>query len=224
MCGSYADAKAKGLARPCKGAPDHRVLGGMAGQLRKLRRNKHPRTGEQLPTTVDVNGCEWTPGPLLASSGGTYSNLPHYRDMKREAEAAAAFAATAWGSFQAAVAAALPVPDVPPVVSQSTRRAIDASPPRSARQKMHERLLRVREKEAQAKMRAMLTVEPMTGASVQPDNRMVIPSLPVPQDNRVVIRQRQRKLAAVFRRQSVSGWCDADAPPSKLLVGSAVVL
>ena len=166
-CGSYADAKAKGLSRPCKGAPDNRLHGGMAGQLRKLYRGQHPRTGERMPAAVDVNGCEWAPGPTAAHSERRYSNLPYYRNLQRDADAAAALESIAWGSLQAAMAAALPVPDVPQVASQLTHVEADEPPPRTARQKMLERLLRVRAKEAQARSQALVTVEPDTGPVVR---------------------------------------------------------
>ena len=48
-CGAYAQRKAKGLARPCPGPPGRWQRGGRALQLRALRQQRHPRTGEHLP-------------------------------------------------------------------------------------------------------------------------------------------------------------------------------
>ena len=45
-CGVYADQKSKGLKGQCKGKPPrHRHRDGMEGQLRKLRKGVHPKTG-----------------------------------------------------------------------------------------------------------------------------------------------------------------------------------
>lgn len=174
-CGNYADAKAVGLSRPCRGPPDRLKQGGMAGQLKKLLRGYHPRTGAQMPPAIDSSGHAWTPGPSKNMQVGVYANLAHYRTLKREADEAEAYAASAWGSLQAALEAALPVPDAPQSGSSSgsgiphqlNEVHADASPPRSARQKMVERLLRVRAKEAQAKAQARATDGPRTGSLVR---------------------------------------------------------
>lgn len=165
-CGSYADAKAKGLALPCKGSPKKGLVGGMAGQLKKQCRGQHPRTGAQLPVAIGLDGKEAHPSalnPNIAVGIGSYSNLLYCRYLKRKAEAATAYENTAWGACHAAAAAALPIPEPPqapvqqdnrmvvpsPSVQQDDRMIIP-SPPRSARQRMHEKLLRVRAKKARA--------------------------------------------------------------------------
>ena len=53
-CGAYADKKAHGMQTICKGAPVREEengkykYGGMWGQLRKLMRRIHPKTGEVM--------------------------------------------------------------------------------------------------------------------------------------------------------------------------------
>lgn len=58
-CGNYANVKSFGPSKPCKGAPNMRSNGGMAGQLKKLQRGRHLRTGTLLPTFVDEKGVVW---------------------------------------------------------------------------------------------------------------------------------------------------------------------
>ena len=68
--GSYADKKANGMGTVCKGAPARgRTYGGMWGQLHKLMRGCHPKTGEDMDNHTNVDGTPWRPGK------GTYANL-----------------------------------------------------------------------------------------------------------------------------------------------------
>ena len=70
-CGAYADTKARGMAGPCKGVPrrgEH--YGGAWGQLRKLMRGCHPRTGEALPTPTQEDGTPWQPSGVYARRDG----------------------------------------------------------------------------------------------------------------------------------------------------------
>jgi hypothetical protein len=54
-CGVYADKKAKGLLDSCSGKPPKGGGGRMEGQLRKLRNNIHPKTGEAIPWPMEVD-------------------------------------------------------------------------------------------------------------------------------------------------------------------------
>ena len=71
VCGSYAEAKARGLGVACKGAPKRKGLrdyGGMWGQLQKLKAGKHPKTGVPL-LRDDMQASQSDDGH------GTYRNL-----------------------------------------------------------------------------------------------------------------------------------------------------
>ena len=148
-CGHYADAKAVGLSLPCKGPPNMKNYGGMAGQLRKLQRGRHPRTGMLLPPPVDESGMEWTPGPSHVQGSGTYANLSYYRNLHR------------WGGLQAALAEPVAATSHDDPWAKTPRYG---TPPRSAREKMQERLIRIRAKEALAKQ----VVEAASVANVVP--------------------------------------------------------
>ena len=121
-CGAYADAKAIGLAKPCKGPPKfNSSYGGAWGQLRKLKRNIHPRTGERLPQPIDEQG------KLIEhrlERTGIYANLAANRNQVG----------------QPILATHVPVARTAAVATAS-----------DARQKMAERLARIRAKEAKAR-------------------------------------------------------------------------
>ena len=56
-CGAYADKKAQGMGAVCKGAPTRgRSYGGMLGQLHKLMRGCHPKTGEMMDSHTNPDG------------------------------------------------------------------------------------------------------------------------------------------------------------------------
>ena len=67
-CGAYADKKAHGMEGVCKGAPKREEedgkpkYGGMWGQLRKLMRRIHPKTGETMEEHRNRDGSLWGPG------------------------------------------------------------------------------------------------------------------------------------------------------------------
>ena len=62
-CGAYADKKAHGMQAVCKGAPERGTqYGGMWGQLRKLMRRIHPKTGENMQEHCNHDGSPWGPG------------------------------------------------------------------------------------------------------------------------------------------------------------------
>ena len=74
-CGAYADKKAHGVQDGCKEAPKREEedgkykYGGMWGQLRKLMRRVHPKTGEVMEEHRNKDGSLWEPSLRL------YSNL-----------------------------------------------------------------------------------------------------------------------------------------------------
>ena len=71
------------MLTPCKGAPSKEAhYGGAWGQLQKLRKGRHPKTGELLPDAVREDGTAVRPT-------GIYSRLPAYRGAS-VAEAVAA--------------------------------------------------------------------------------------------------------------------------------------
>ena len=69
-CGAYADKKAHGMQSTCEGAPTRGIhYGGMWGQLRKLMRRVHPKTGEIMQEHTNADGSPWAPGLKM------YANL-----------------------------------------------------------------------------------------------------------------------------------------------------
>ncbi len=87
-CGSYSEAKAKGLAARCKGMPKYSSeaeyrghAGGAWGKLRKLQKGIHPLTGERMEAAKDEDG---KPITVTAGASGTYANLPSARQKARE--------------------------------------------------------------------------------------------------------------------------------------------
>ena len=139
-CGSYADAKAVGLAKPCKGSPKC-CNGGLWGQLRKLRRGVHPRTGEEMPQPIDEQGklVEFKP-----VSTGIYANLAANRNL-----------------------AGLPSPSA----SVHSAHAVTHAAGSDAKQKMADRLVRIRAKAAHAREAALVAAaavaETQAGAEVK---------------------------------------------------------
>ncbi len=81
-CGVYADKKAKGLKKVCKGKPPkHKHRGGMEGQLMKLRNNTHPKTGAELPAAIELDKPIVTPRDAKSdvahvAPGGFYEYVP----------------------------------------------------------------------------------------------------------------------------------------------------
>ena len=126
-CGAYGDAKAVGLTRECKGPPKFDgSYGGAWGQLRKLRRSVHPRTGQPLPPPIDELGKEVKGRPNLI---GRYLNLQAERRKARQGEEAA---------------------------SEPRPQAVALVRRTDARQQMEERLIRIRAKEAKARESLMV--------------------------------------------------------------------
>lgn len=130
-CGAYADTKAVGLSKPCKGPPIRAALsyGGAWGQLRKLHRGVHPRTGCTMPPTIDEQGRPFTP---TSFTQGIYANTPASRQ-------AAAFAGG--------------MPPTPQPQLQCVHRRTLASlsgDGKTAKENMEERLQKIRAKEAAA--------------------------------------------------------------------------
>ena len=70
-CGAYADKKAHGMKGVCKGAPKREEedgkhkYGGMWGQLRKLMRRVHRKTGHTMEEHRNQDGTLWGPGLKL---------------------------------------------------------------------------------------------------------------------------------------------------------------
>ena len=66
-CGAYADKKAHDMQYVCKGAPKREEeegkfkYGGMWGQLRKLMRRVHPKTGGIMEEHRNKDGSLWGP-------------------------------------------------------------------------------------------------------------------------------------------------------------------
>ena len=64
-CGAYADKKAHGMKGVCKGAPKREEeggkqrYGGMWGQLRKLMRRVHPKTGQTMEEHLNKDSSHW---------------------------------------------------------------------------------------------------------------------------------------------------------------------
>lgn len=142
ICGSYADARAKGLADVCKGPPkaSSNGNGGMRGQLKALQKGRHPRTRAILPAPVDEFGCS------LAQSH-CYANLPCHRNSAQVLVVDASVARNA----ERQATARTPQDEL----AFSSRHAVPADG-KSAKQKMQERLERIRAKEragAQARRR-----------------------------------------------------------------------
>ena len=83
MCGTYVDAKAKGLAASCKGAAKKaQHYGGAWGQLRKLCKAIHLRAGSAMPPPADELGKLYVPHH---GTTGKYLNLAAYR-MQADAD------------------------------------------------------------------------------------------------------------------------------------------
>ena len=55
-CGCYGEKRGKGLALACRGTPTNNKGGGVAAQLRSLMAGKHPKSGDDMPPSVDERG------------------------------------------------------------------------------------------------------------------------------------------------------------------------
>ena len=56
ICGCYGQMRGRNLALPCRGSPTDYSGGGVAAQLRSLKAGKHPKSGDDLPPSVDERG------------------------------------------------------------------------------------------------------------------------------------------------------------------------
>ena len=124
-CGAYADTKARGMATPCKGAPKRgKHYGGAWGQLQKLLRGRHPRTGVALQSPTLEDGTPWQPT-------GVYARRDGHDETFREDFFG--------GLVSDGFVPYIPAPPPPPPRPREGK---------TAKEKMAERLLRVRAKEA----------------------------------------------------------------------------
>ena len=161
-CGAYADAKAIGLTKECKGHPKRGgSYGGAWGQLRKLLRGVHPRNNLPLPDGIDERGRPFCP---LSCSSGVYINAIGNRPKQCDS-----------------VSVVQPPSDTlrPQTPTAVTTANAEGEGGKNARQKMQDMLARVRMKEAAAIARreslivnAELTAAPIEDEVTKPPRKL----------------------------------------------------
>ena len=75
ICGAYGQHQARGLAQFCQGKFDGKWKGGgRVAQLKALKSNRHPKTGEPLPPAIPES--EWLKGKRTYIGTASASGLP----------------------------------------------------------------------------------------------------------------------------------------------------